>query len=99
MGFAVRALHDALGGTWLRAEVIARLAAVLLPLFLAVTLSALNLADLATVAGPMLVILVVNTLVSLAFVVAALVVVTIDIISSMRIQTGMSATPAPGGQW
>ncbi len=58
VGFAVRALHDAAGGTWLRAEVIARLAAVLLPLFLAVALSALNLADLATVAGPMLVILV-----------------------------------------
>lgn len=68
VGFSVRALHDAMGGTWLRAEVIARLAAVLLPLFLAVTLSALNLADLSTVAGPMLVILVVNTLVSLAFV-------------------------------
>ncbi len=68
VGFSVRAVHDAMGGTWLRAEVITRLAAVLLPLFLAVTLSALNLADLATVAGPMLVILVVNTLVSLAFV-------------------------------
>jgi ESS family glutamate:Na+ symporter len=68
VGFSVRAVHDAMGGTWLRAEVIARLAAVLLPLFLAVTLSALNLADLATAAGPMLVILVVNTLVSLAFV-------------------------------
>jgi len=68
VGFVVRAIHDAMCGTWLRAEVIARLAAVLLPLFLAVTLSALNLADLATVAGPMLVILVINTLVSLAFV-------------------------------
>lgn len=67
VGFAVRAVHDAAGGTWLRAEVIARLAAVLLPLFLAVTLSALNLAELATVAGPMLVILLVNTLVTLAF--------------------------------
>jgi ESS family glutamate:Na+ symporter len=67
VGFAVRAAHDAAGGTWLRGEVIARLAAVLLPLFLAVTLAALNLAELAAVAGPMLVILVVNTLVSLAF--------------------------------
>ena len=45
-------------------------AAVLLPLFLGVTLSALNLAELATVAGPMLVILAVNTLVTLAFVAA-----------------------------
>ena len=67
VGFAVRAVHDVAGGTWLRAEVIARLAAVLLPLFLAVTLAALNLAELATVAGPMLVILTVNTLVSLVF--------------------------------
>ena len=67
VGFAVRAAHDALGGTWRRAEAIARLAAVLLPLFLAVTLAALNLGELAAVAGPMLVILVVNTLVSLAF--------------------------------
>jgi ESS family glutamate:Na+ symporter len=67
VGFAVRAAHDAAGGTWLRSEVIARLAAVLLPLFLAVTLAALNLAELAAVAGPMLVILLVNTFVSLAF--------------------------------
>ena len=67
VGFAVRAIHDAAGGTWLRGEVIGRLAAVLLSLFLAVTLAALNLAELAAVAGPMLVILVVNTLVSLAF--------------------------------
>jgi ESS family glutamate:Na+ symporter len=36
-------------------------------LFLAVTLTALNLAELATVAGPMLVILVVNIAASLAF--------------------------------
>jgi ESS family glutamate:Na+ symporter len=67
VGFFVRAAHDGAGGTWLRSDVIARLAAVLLPLFLAVTLAALNLAELASVAGPMLVILVVNTLVSLAF--------------------------------
>jgi ESS family glutamate:Na+ symporter len=70
VGFAVRAVHDAVGATWLRADVIGRIAAVLLPLFLAVTLSALNLAELAAVAGPMLVILVVNTLVSLLFVAA-----------------------------
>ncbi len=67
VGFVVRAAHDAAGGTWLRGEVIARLAAVLLPLFLAVTLAALNLAELAVVAGPMLAILTLNTLVSLAF--------------------------------
>lgn len=67
LGFAVRAIHDALGGTWLRGETIARIAAVLLPLFLAVTLAALNLADLASVAGPMLAILAVNIALTLLF--------------------------------
>lgn len=67
LGFTVRAVHDALGGTWLRGETIARIAAVLLPLFLAVTLSALNLADLASVAGPMLAILAVNIALTLLF--------------------------------
>lgn len=67
VGFAVRALHDALGGAWLRGETIARIAAVLLPLFLAVTLAALNLADLASVAGPMLAILAVNIALTLLF--------------------------------
>lgn len=67
VGFIVRAAHDAAGGSWLRGEVIGRIAAVLLPLFLAVTLAALNLAELAAVAGPMLLILVINTFVSLAF--------------------------------
>ena len=40
---------------------------MLLPLFLAVTLAALNLAELAAVAGPMLVILTINLVVSLLF--------------------------------
>lgn len=67
VGFTVRALHDALGGAWLRGDAIARIAAVLLPLFLAVTLAALNLADLAAVAGPMLAILAVNIALTLLF--------------------------------
>lgn len=67
LGFAVRAVHDALGGSWLRGETIARIAAVLLPLFLAVTLAALNLADLASVARPMLAILAVNIALTLLF--------------------------------
>jgi ESS family glutamate:Na+ symporter len=67
VGFTVRALHDAAGQQWLRGEVITKIAAVLLPLFLAVTLSALNLQELAQVAGPMLAILAVNTIVTLAF--------------------------------
>jgi ESS family glutamate:Na+ symporter len=67
VGFAVRAIHDGTGSRWLQPQLISRIAAVLLAVFLAVTLSALNLADLASVAGPMLVILTVNTIVSLAF--------------------------------
>jgi ESS family glutamate:Na+ symporter len=67
VGFSVRALHDAAGQQWLRGEVITKIAAVLLPLFLAVTLSALNLQELAQVAGPMLAILAVNTIITLAF--------------------------------
>lgn len=67
LGFAVRAMHDAAGGTWLRGEVINKIAAVLLPLFLVVTLAPLNLAELAGVAGPMLAILAVNTAMTLAF--------------------------------
>jgi ESS family glutamate:Na+ symporter len=71
-GLALRAAHDAAGATWLRGATLARLGGLLLALFLVVTLTALNLAELATVAGPMLIILVVNIVVSLAF--AALVV-------------------------
>ncbi len=67
IGLALRAAHDAAGGTWLRGEVIARWSALLLALFLAVTLAALNLRELAAVAGPMLVILVVNIALTLAF--------------------------------
>ncbi|MGO4380320.1 sodium/glutamate symporter [Pseudoduganella sp. RAF19] len=67
VGFAIRAMHDACGATWLKSEVITKIAAVLLSLFLAVTLAALNLQELAQVAGPMLAILTVNTIVTLAF--------------------------------
>jgi len=67
LGFVLRAVHDAAGATWLRSEVINRIAAVLLPLFLVVTLAPLNLAELATVAGPMLAILALNTALTLAF--------------------------------
>jgi ESS family glutamate:Na+ symporter len=68
VGFGLRALHDAAGWQWLRGEVIGRFAAVLLPLFLVVTLAALNLRDLASVAGPMLAILTVNIVLTVAFV-------------------------------
>jgi ESS family glutamate:Na+ symporter len=67
LGFAVRAAHDAAGASWLRGDVINRISAVLLPLFLVVTLAPLNLAELAAVAGPMLAILSVNTALTLAF--------------------------------
>ena len=67
VGFALRALHDVTGGAWLRVAVITRLAAILLALFLAVTLAAINLAELAVIAGPMLAILSVNVAITLAF--------------------------------
>jgi len=67
LGFAVRAVHDAAGATWLRSDVINQIAAVLLPLFLVITLAPLNLAELASVAGPMLAILAINTALTLAF--------------------------------
>lgn len=67
LGFALRAAHDAAGARWLRSDVINQIAAVLLPLFLVVTLAPLNLAELASVAGPMMAILAVNTAMTLAF--------------------------------
>lgn len=67
LGFALRAIHDAAGWTWLRDAAIHRISAVLLPLFLVVTLAPLNLAELAAVAGPMLAILGVNIALTLAF--------------------------------
>jgi len=72
LGFGLRALHDAAGWQWLRSDIINRIAAVLLPLFLVVTLAPLNLAELAGVAGPMLAILTANIAITLLF--AALVV-------------------------
>jgi len=67
LGFAVRAAHDAAGTMWLRNDVTNQIAAVLLPLFLVITLAPLNLAELASVAGPMLAILAINTVLTLAF--------------------------------
>ncbi|WP_374580534.1 sodium/glutamate symporter [Pseudoduganella sp.] len=67
LGFAVRAAHDAAGAGWLRGDTVNRIAAVLLPLFLVVTLAPLNLGELAGVAGPMLLILGVNIALTLAF--------------------------------
>jgi ESS family glutamate:Na+ symporter len=67
LGFTLRAVHDAAGWSWLRGDIINKIAAVLLPLFLVVTLAPLNLAELASVAGPMLAILAINTAMTLAF--------------------------------
>lgn len=67
LAFTLRAIHDAAGWTWLRSDTVNRIAAVLLPLFLVVTLAPLNLAELAAVAGPMLAILTINIALTLAF--------------------------------
>ncbi|MEO6245881.1 MAG: sodium/glutamate symporter, partial [Opitutaceae bacterium] len=50
VGFVLRAAHDATGGAWLNEAVVERIAALLLALFLAVTLAAINLGELVTVA-------------------------------------------------
>jgi ESS family glutamate:Na+ symporter len=67
LGFALRVLHDAVGASYLRGDIVNRIAAVLLPLFLVVTLAPLDLAELAGLAGPMLAILTVNTVMTLVF--------------------------------
>jgi len=67
LGLAVRAIHDAAGWSWLCGAIVHRIAAVLLPLFLVITLAPLNLGELAEVAGPMLAILAINTTMTLVF--------------------------------
>lgn len=60
VGVIVRNLHDALGFKLLDSDVVDALGAVLLSLFLVITMAGLNLIELAAAALPMLVILVVQ---------------------------------------
>jgi ESS family glutamate:Na+ symporter len=57
-GVVVRNVHDALGLKWLDNEKVDLLGGFFLVIFLAIAMSSLNLIDLASTAGPMLVILV-----------------------------------------
>jgi ESS family glutamate:Na+ symporter len=67
VGLAVRNVAEAVRPGWLRTEVFDRLASILLGLFLAITLASLNLGDLASVAGPMLLILLAQVVVMVIF--------------------------------
>ncbi len=60
VGVIVRNLHDAVGGKWIDSDVVDGIGAVLLSLFLVITMAGLNLVELAATALPMLVILVVQ---------------------------------------
>lgn len=71
-GVVFRHLHDALGLRWFDSDGVNRLGGFLLVVFLAIAMSSLNLIDLVATAGPMLVILSIQTVVMLLF--AALVV-------------------------
>ena len=69
-GLVLRNLHDAFGATFLRADIINRLGSLLLGVFLALTMSSLNLRDLSGVAGPMLIILGAQVAVMIVFAIA-----------------------------
>ncbi|MES2695742.1 MAG: sodium/glutamate symporter [Verrucomicrobiota bacterium] len=60
VGVIVRNAHDALGLKWLDSDVIDAMAALLLSIFLVITMAGLNLVELAATALPMFVILVVQ---------------------------------------
>lgn len=60
VGVIVRNVHDALGFKWIDSDTVDVLGAVLLSLFLVITMAGLNLVELAATALPMLVILVVQ---------------------------------------
>lgn len=60
VGVIVRNLHDAAGGRLIDSDVIDGIGAVLLSLFLVITMAGLNLVELAATALPMLVILIVQ---------------------------------------
>lgn len=63
LGVLVRNIFDALGHRWIKTEIVDTLASVMLGIFLMLALMSLNLIDLRQVAGPMLVILLVQVVV------------------------------------
>lgn len=67
VGLVLRNLHDILGLKWLDSDVIDALSAVLLAIFLTITMAGLNLVELAATAAPMAVILFVQVAMMGAF--------------------------------
>ncbi len=67
VGLVLRNVHDLLGLNWLESDVIDALGAVLLSIFLTITMAGLNLVELAATAGPMAVILLVQVVLMGAF--------------------------------
>jgi ESS family glutamate:Na+ symporter len=67
LGVVLRNVVDAVGGRWIRTEVVDTVGSVLLGFFLSMAMMSLNLVELAHVAGPMLVILSVQVVLMAAF--------------------------------
>jgi glutamate:Na+ symporter, ESS family len=67
IGIALRNILDVAGATIVRNDVIERIGAVALGIFLAVAMSSLNLLELRTLAGPMIVILACQVILSVLF--------------------------------
>jgi ESS family glutamate:Na+ symporter len=67
LGLGVRNAVDVSGGRWIKTETVDTLASVMLGIFLAIAMMSLNLIELASAAGPMLVILAVQVTVMACF--------------------------------
>jgi glutamate:Na+ symporter, ESS family len=67
LGVVVRNAVELSGGRWIKTETVDTLASVMLGVFLAIALMSLNLIELASAAGPMLVILAVQVIVMALF--------------------------------
>jgi len=67
LGLGVRNIVDLAGGRWIKTETVDTLASVMLGIFLAIAMMSLNLIELASAAGPMLVILAVQVTVMALF--------------------------------
>jgi ESS family glutamate:Na+ symporter len=67
LGLGVRNAVDFSGGCWINTETVDTLASIMLGIFLAIAMMSLNLIELASAAGPMLVILAVQVTVMALF--------------------------------
>ncbi|MEO5802648.1 MAG: sodium/glutamate symporter [Verrucomicrobiota bacterium] len=60
LGVTIRNVVDAVGGRWIKTEIVDTMSSVMLGIFLAIAMMSLNFIELASAAGPMLVILAVQ---------------------------------------